>query len=144
MLVQQILNGKPDQKIITVSPDDQISEAAKVLSENRIGALMVSSNGTLVEGILSERDIVRELGRRGAGCLTDKVASLMTTELVTCTPDTTDDKVMADMTAGRFRHMPVLDGEALIGVISIGDVVKSRMDALSFEKDALQDMIMGR
>jgi len=105
--------------------------------------LIVSTDGKTAAGILSERDIVRELGRRGAGCLADPVSELMTQSLVTCGPDETADDVLGKMTQGRFRHMPVLEGDEMLGLISIGDVVKARLSELSMEKDALQGMIMG-
>ena len=144
MIVAQILKSKPGSALITITQSARISEAAALLSEKKIGALIVSETGETAEGILSERDIVREVGRRGAGCLDNPVADLMTGNPVTCSLDTTIDKIMADMTSGRFRHMPVTDGPKLIGLISIGDVVKARMDELAHEKEALQDMIMGR
>lgn len=144
MLVQSILNSKPDTKIATVSADALILDAAKILAERRIGAVIVSETGDTADGILSERDVVRALGQQGAGCLSLKVKDLMTKGLVTCGPETSVDKIAEDMTTGRFRHMPVMEGTRMIGLISIGDVVKARMDELSNEKAAMQDMIMGR
>lgn len=142
MLVRQILSSKGGGDIVTVASSTTISEVARILSEKRIGAVVVSE-GAGPLGILSERDIVRELGRRGAGCLNDTVDALMTKELVTTGPGETADQVLEKMTKGRFRHMPVMDGEAMIGFISIGDVVKARLSELSMEKDALEDMIKG-
>ena len=144
MLVQAILKSKPSQDIITISPESPVSEAVSLLSAKRIGTVVVSDNGTTPDGVLSERDIVRELGRRGSACLKELVGDMMTKSPVTCTPEDTADKVLAVMTDGRFRHMPVMDNDRMVGVISIGDVVKARLDELSHEKDALQDMIMGR
>ena len=144
MIVAQILRSKPEGAVVTIRSSAQISEAAALLSENKIGALIVSDTGKTADGILSERDIVREVGRRGAGCLDNPVSDLMTKDPVTCSLDTTVDKIMASMTSGRFRHMPITKGTELIGLISIGDVVKARMDELAHEKEALQDMIMGR
>ncbi len=143
MLVSQILRSKPVGGVFTIAPDTSIGDAAGLLSEKRIGALIVSSDGAMPEGILSERDIVRELGRRGTACLHDRVSDLMTSDLVTCDASCTADEVLGRMTEGRFRHMPVMEGEAMIGVISIGDVVKARLDELAHENSALQDMIMG-
>ncbi len=143
MLVSQILKSKPISGVFTIRPDTSVADAAGLLSEKRIGALIVSQDGTTPMGILSERDIVRELGRRGPACMGDTVAELMTTELVTCDGDCTTDEVLGRMTEGRFRHMPVMQGEVMIGVISIGDVVKTRLDELAHENDALQGMIMG-
>ena len=143
MLVSKILNSKPQKGVITITRDTSVEEAAGILSKNRIGALIVSSDGKVPEGIISERDIVRELGKRGAACMRDKVEALMTTKLSTCDGDCLTDEVLGRMTKGRFRHMPVMQGGEMIGVISIGDVVKARLDELASENDALQGMIMG-
>ena len=143
MLVSQILGSKGTGDIISVTPDATIGDAARILSEKRIGALVVRSGNGLPEGILSERDIVRELGRQGAACLDNKVADLMTREIVHTTKEERTDAVLQKMTEGRFRHMPVFDGDTLAGVISIGDVVKARLSELSMEKDALEGMIKG-
>jgi CBS domain-containing protein len=143
MLVSQILGSKGTGDIISVTSDATIGDAARILSEKRIGALVVRSGNGLPEGILSERDIVRELGRQGATCLDNKVADLMTREIVHTTKEERTDAVLQKMTEGRFRHMPVFDGDTLAGVISIGDVVKARLSELSMEKDALEGMIKG-
>ena len=143
MLVSQILGSKGTGDIISVTSDATIGDAARILSEKRIGALVVRSGTGLPEGILSERDIVRELGRQGAACLDNKVADLMTREIVHTTKEERTDAVLQKMTEGRFRHMPVFDGDTLAGVISIGDVVKARLSELSMEKDALEGMIKG-
>jgi CBS domain-containing protein len=92
---------------------------------------------------VSERDIVRELGRRGAACLTEPVESIMTSRVVTCTRDSHTAQILQKMTEGRFRHMPVMQGDEMVGLISIGDVVKVRLMELSAEKDALEGMIKG-
>lgn len=143
MLVSQILKTKADDSVATVKPDMLVSDAARMLSDKRIGTLVISSDGRTPDGILSERDIVRELGRSGAACLDVTVDTLMTRKLVTCTKDERADAILSKMTEGRFRHMPVLDDGALIGLISLGDVVKARLMELSMEKDALAGMIMG-
>ena len=144
MLVQQILKSKGVSSVETVSPDMLVSEEAAILAEKGIGTVVISSDGgKTAAGILSERDIVRELARSGAGCLGDKVSAYMTTELQTATRDELTDSVLARMTEGRFRHMPVLEGGELVGLISLGDVVKARLSELAMEKDALQGMIMG-
>lgn len=143
MLVSQILKSKADDGVITVPPGTAVARAAEILSSRRIGALVVSADGKTVLGILSERDIVRELGRRGAGCLTDTVDSLMTARITTCTRADRADDVLARMTAGRFRHMPVVEAGQMVGLISIGDVVKARLSELEHEKDALEGMIKG-
>lgn len=143
MLVSQILKSKALQDIVTVSPTMLVAEAARMLSEKRIGTVVVSRDGKTADGILSERDIVREIGARGAGCLSHPVEALMTTKLVTCGSTDAADAVLQKMTDGRFRHMPVLEGGALVGVISLGDVVKAKLLELSMEKNALEGMIMG-
>ena len=114
-----------------------------MLSEKRIGTVVISTDGKVPLGILSERDIVRELGKRGAGCLSETVDDLMTTKLVSCTRHDSADDVLEKMTDGRFRHMPVMEDDEMVGLISIGDVVKARLSELSMEKDALEGMIMG-
>ena len=142
MLVRQILGQMTGSDVITIKPDAPISEAARTLSEKKIGAIIVTEDGAPI-GILSERDIVRELGRRGEGCLRDRVSDLMTRALIACAPDDTADLVLTKMTDGRFRHMPVMQAGAMVGLISIGDVVKARLSELSMEKVALSEMIMG-
>lgn len=143
MTVQNILKIKGDTAVITVPSTATLAEAAATLSTRRIGAVVVSDDGQRPLGILSERDIVRELGRRGVGCMTDPVARIMTEKLVTCSRADRATDVMQKMTEGRFRHMPVMDGEVMVGFISIGDVVKARLAELSMEKDALEGMIKG-
>lgn len=143
MLVSQILKSKSDDAVVTAPPTLSVSQAAAMLSERRIGTLVISSDGQTPDGILSERDIVRELGRQGAGCLSHTVDRMMTTKLVTCGADDRADAVLQKMTDGRFRHMPVLAKGQMVGLISLGDVVKARLSELSMEKDALQGMIMG-
>jgi CBS domain-containing protein len=103
----------------------------------------VSADGAKLAGILSERDIVRELGRRGAACLGDPVEALMTRDVVACAPSDRTNDVLQKMTDGRFRHMPVMQDGRMVGLISIGDVVKARLSELSTEVDALEGMIKG-
>jgi CBS domain-containing protein len=143
MLVQQILKSKGDHGVITVTPDTPIAEAASILAERRIGGVVVSADGTTADGILSERDIVRALAVRGTGCLTESVADVMTRNPVCCARQDTSDAVLGRMTDGRFRHMPVVEEGKLVGIVTIGDVVKALLDELSLEKTALEGMIMG-
>ena len=143
MLVSQILNSKASETVLTISGAASVAEAAAVLSARKIGCLVVSTDGVRPDGILSERDIVREVGKTGATCLTRQVDSLMTRNLVTCAKGDSADLVLQKMTDGRFRHMPVVDGGRLVGLISIGDVVKARLAELAMEKDALEGMIKG-
>ena len=143
MLVSQILKSKADFAVVTIASGATIAEAAALLSERRIGALIVSKDGKSAEGILSERDIVREIGKRGPAVLGEKVAALMTKKLISCARGDKTDAVLQMMTDGRFRHMPVIEAGELVGLISIGDVVKARLMELSAEKDALEGMIKG-
>lgn len=143
MLVQQILKEKGDAEVVTVKPGSLVQDAAKVLAERRIGTVVVSSDGSEAAGILSERDIVREIGNRGPGCMSDSVDELMTKELVTCGRNEDAVAVLEKMTEGRFRHMPVVEEGKLVGLITLGDVVKARLSELAMEKDALEGMIMG-
>lgn len=143
MLVQQILKSKGNDDVVTVRPGSTVQAVAELLSSRRIGAVIVSPDGKRASGIVSERDIVREIGRRGAACLSDPVESLMTAKIIGCTRGESTDQVLGRMTEGRFRHMPVIEGEEMIGLISIGDVVKSRLMELGAEKEALEGMIKG-
>jgi CBS domain-containing protein len=143
MLVSQILKSKADDGVLTIRSGATVAEAARILSERRIGSLVVSEDGRQAQGIISERDIVREIGRRGPACLSESVGSMMTRDIVTCTREDLADGVLATMTAGRFRHLPVVEESELVGLISIGDVVKARLSELAMEKDALEGMIKG-
>lgn len=143
MLVHQILKSKADDGVVTVKPGTLVSEAAKILAERRIGTVVVSPDGAAAKGILSERDIVRELAKSGGACLNAAVDDYMTSALVTCTREDKADDVLARMTEGRFRHMPVVEDGQMVGLITLGDVVKARLSELAMEKDALQGMIMG-
>lgn len=143
MLVQQILKEKGNADVVTVVPGSLVQDAAKILAERHIGTVVVSQNGSTADGILSERDIVREIGNRGPSCMSDKVDDLMTKELVTCSRNDDAVDILEKMTAGRFRHMPVVENGELVGLITLGDVVKARLSELAMEKDALQGMIMG-
>jgi CBS domain-containing protein len=129
--------------VVTIRPDAHVSEAARILAERRIGGLVVSRDGQTIDGIISERDIVRSLAVRGTGCLDERVDDIMTRNPVHCSRQDRADAVLARMTDGRFRHMPVVEGGLMVGIVTIGDVVKARLTELSMEKDALQGMIMG-
>lgn len=144
MLVRQILSMKPSSEIHTVPPTARVAEAARMLAERRIGALVVSGDGRTAEGIISERDIVRELGLRGAGVLEQPVGEIMTRKLATCTTGETSRAILERMTEGRFRHLPVVDESgAMVGFISIGDAISARLKELAADKEALTGMIMG-
>ena len=145
MIVKQILAMKsgPDE-IVTIRPDTTVAEAARLLSERRIGGVVVSSDGRKAEGILSERDIVRELGRSGAEVLERTASEMMTRKVSTCVCADDALEVLERMTQGRFRHLPVVDDKGeMLGVVSIGDVVFGRLKELNAEKEALTGMIMG-
>jgi len=143
MIVSQMLKIKENAGVISVAPDDTVAEAVKLLSQKRIGTVVVSADGMSLDGILSERDIVREMGKRGTACLDDPVTTMMTSKLTTCSPSDTALQVLEVMTNGRFRHLPVMQAGKMVGLISIGDAVKGRLAELAMEKDALEGMIMG-
>lgn len=144
MLVQQILNSKAKPGVLTVASSVRVAEAAEVLASNKIGSVVVSDDdGQTASGILSERDIVRELAKSGGGCLDKAVSTYMTRELVTCTTQTSAQDVLSQMTNGRFRHMPVVEEGKMIGLVTLGDVVKAQLSELAMEKQALEGMIMG-
>ena len=143
MLVSQILKSKSDDGVVTMPPETPLSKVAELLSTRRIGAVVISTDGKVVLGILSERDLVRELGRRGAACLADTAGNAMTMKVVTCTRLDMADDVLQVMTDGRFRHLPVVEEGEMVGLISIGDVVKARLAELSMEKNALERMVKG-
>lgn len=141
MIVKNIIGQKQIHKVITAKPHDSVKTAAELLSKNRIGAVVVSRDGEAVDGILSERDIVRALATTGPSCLELSVRDLMTPEVVGCRPDDTANSVLEKMTQGRFRHMPVVEDGRMVGVISIGDVVKARLAEIESENTALTGMI---
>lgn len=143
MFVKDLIASKPVSGIYSVSSNDTVASAAQLLSAKRIGAVIVSDAGSL-SGILSERDIVREIGKTGTGCLDGNVSALMTAKVQTCGPADPTQKVLERMTSGRFRHMPVMDGDQLVGVISIGDVVAARIKEVEFENNVMVEMFTGQ
>ena len=143
MIVSQILKSKSDDGVVSLPPGSTVAKVAEVLSTRKIGAVVISKDGKHLTGIVSERDVVREIGRRGPACLAETVDSIMTARVVTCAKGDQTDDVLQKMTDGRFRHIPVVDGTQLVGLISIGDVVKARLSELAMEKDALEGMIKG-
>ncbi len=144
MNVSQMLQAKPSNEILTIKPEDTVTHAAELLSKHRIGALIVSGDGQAVEGILSERDIVREIGKSGIGCMSNCARDLMTTNVISCAPSDSVISLMGKMTSGRFRHLPVVHEGKLVGVVSIGDVVKARIELIEQENAALTDMLHGK
>ena len=139
MTVRSILNTKGHQ-IMSVTPDAKLAAAVKLLAEKKIGAVLVMDQSRL-EGILSERDIVRVLGERGAGVLEEAVSAVMTRKVVTCKETDTVAELMEMMTTGKFRHLPVVDNGRVVGLISIGDIVKWRVREYESEQEALREYI---
>jgi len=143
MRVREILSSKSIGEVFTIRPDATVAVLLTTLADLNIGALVVSSDGSHMEGIVSERDIVRKLGNFGESANVT-VGEIMTTDVRVCEPDDTLDELMGIMTEYRVRHVPVLDGDVLVGVLSIGDAVKSRMDQLEFERDQLTHYLHGQ
>jgi len=142
MRISDILRVK-GTRVVTVTPDADVRHLLAVLAEHRIGAVVVSRDGTSVEGIASERDVVRALAARGAAVLDEPVARIHTADVHSVAPDTDLDEIVRMMTERRIRHLPVVVDGTLQGIVSIGDVVKSRMDELETERTVLADYITG-
>ena len=140
MIVKTIIDAK-GRDVVTMEPGSSLDTAAKLLAERRIGAVVVLGPDHRVIGILSERDIVRAVSERGSAALQDQVSQVMTRKVVTCTLDETIHSIMERMTAGKFRHVPVLEQGRLAGIVSIGDVVKHRIVEMEQESAALRDYI---
>lgn len=140
MRVHGVLRTKGTD-VITTDPSATLLEAATLLHEHRIGALLVTNDDGMVAGILSERDIVHAIARLGVRALEGRVADAMSVEVVSCTSEDSLESLMETMTQRRIRHLPVLDDGALMGIVSIGDVVKRRLAEISDESKALQDYI---
>ena len=140
MTVARILDDK-GRDVFTTQPHRTLKEVVELLASKGVGAVVVSDASQSVLGIISERDVVRVLGRQGASALEDPVSRHMTPKVITVTRDDTIEHVMQTMTDGRFRHVPVVEGGRLIGIISIGDVVKRHVNALDSERQALREYI---
>jgi CBS domain-containing protein len=140
MTVKSILARKGNN-VVTIEPTAKLAAAAQRLAERQIGALVVAGAGERVVGIVSERDIVRALATRGAQALSMPLTEVMTRNVSTCAPGETVAAIMARMTEGKFRHVPVVEGERLRGIVSIGDVVKFRLQEMEREQNALRDYI---
>lgn len=140
MTVKMILANK-GTSVVTIEPTATLADAIGVLAERRIGALVVTGAGERLVGIITERDIVRMLAKHGAAALDLPITEAMTRKVVTCGTGETVSGVMERMTAGKFRHVPVVERERLLGVVSIGDVVKFRLEEMERESEALRDYI---
>lgn len=142
MVIAGILKSKGGV-ILSVSPQAPVADVVQTLASNRIGAVLVVSGAGALMGILSERDIVRSLAENGAGTLDRTASDLMTSDVTTATPQTTVAEAMEMMTSGRFRHVPVLDEGRLVGLVSIGDVVKAKIADAEHEVDSLRSYVAG-
>jgi CBS domain-containing protein len=142
MRVSDVLSSKGSGTIFTIKPEATVSELLDALAEHNVGALVVSHDGTTMLGIVSERDVVRKL-RDVEEPRSVTVEQIMTSDVQVCAPDDSFGSLMTIMTERRVRHVPVLDGEELVGVLSIGDAVKYRMDQLEFERDQLNNYVSG-
>ncbi len=140
MNVRNILTQK-GREVVTIGPDQTLGEAARLLAERRIGAIIVAHPARVVKGILSERDIVRAVASGGVNVLSDAVSRYMTVKVVTCAESASINDVMQTMSDGKFRHLPVVEGGQLVGVVSIGDVVKWRLAEIEAEHQALKNYI---
>jgi len=140
MTVQHILAEK-GTGVVSIGPDLSLAEASRLLAEKKIGAVVVSGDGEAVDGILSERDIIRALAKEGAAALDMQVSRYMTADVVTCNRTADMDHLMQVMTHGKFRHIPVVEDGLLVGIVSIGDVVKRRLAEVEVEHQALKEYI---
>jgi CBS domain-containing protein len=142
MRISDVLRSKGGQ-VVTITPDADVRQLVDVLAEHGIGAVVVSRDGNSVDGIVSERDVVRALGGRGAAVMLEPVTAIYTADVRTVEPDTQLEDVMRIMTQHRIRHLPVVVDGGLRGIVSIGDVVKNRIDELESERSALANYIAG-
>jgi len=142
MIVRTILKSKPSPDVATTVAGQKVGDAAKLLDQRRIGALVVVDDQRSLAGILSERDIVRGLSRHGPAVMDMRVGDLMTADVLTCSPEDPIDSIMSTMTSNRIRHLPVLEGGKLAGIITIGDVVKAKLDETTMQVDSLREYVM--
>jgi CBS domain-containing protein len=143
MQISQLLDRK-GAFVATVRPDTPVTAVVKELTERNIGSLVVSEDGNAIVGIVSERDVVAAIGRFSAAILDEPVRTIMATTVHTCRSDDVVDSLMATMTDQRIRHIPVVDDGRLVGIVSIGDLVKARLDELERDRDALEQFITAR
>jgi len=140
MRISDVLSSKPGGQVVTIPPDNTVRDLLALLARHNIGAVVVSEDGVSVDGIVSERDVVRRL-HEDEGVLDGPVSAIMTREVATTEPHTSVDELRVLMTERRIRHVPVVDQDRLTGIISIGDVVKSSLDQLQFERDQLDSYV---
>ncbi|KAA1420889.1 CBS domain-containing protein [Nocardioides humilatus] len=140
MRISDVLKTKQHPAVVTITPEAGVRQLVATLAEHNIGALIVSSDGTTMIGIVSERDVVRRMHSDGT-VIDNTVGGIMTEVVKTCSADDDLDDVLRTMTEGRFRHIPVVDGDALVGIVSIGDLVKNKIDRLEFERDQLDSYV---
>ncbi|HWJ67733.1 MAG TPA: CBS domain-containing protein [Nocardioides sp.] len=140
MRISDVLQAKSLKDVVTISPDAGVRELLATLAEHNIGAVVVSTDGTSLEGIVSERDVVRTLHQDGT-VINNVVSAIMTTDVHTCSPDDDLDAVLQVMTEGRFRHIPAAAEGRVVGIVSIGDLVKHKIDQLQFERDQLDSYV---
>ena len=140
MRISDVLSSKPDDDVVTITPDATVRDLLALLARHNIGAVVVSADGQAVDGIVSERDVVRRL-HEDEEVLDGAVSAIMTIEVATTEPHTTVDDLRVLMTERRIRHVPVVTDDKLVGIISIGDVVKSSLDQLRFERDQLDSYV---
>ncbi|NHA69889.1 CBS domain-containing protein [Phycicoccus flavus] len=140
MRIADVIKRKGED-VVTVRPEATVSDLLALLAEHGIGAVVVSGDGSGVEGIVSERDVVRRLHSEGAGLLEGPVSAIMTVDVHTCTPEDSLEDMALRMTDRRIRHVPVVVDDALAAIVSIGDIVKIRLDTLQAERDQLRDYI---
>ena len=137
MRITEVLRNKQLREVVTITPDAGVRELIAILAEHNIGALIVSTDGTSLDGIVSERDVVRRMHT----VIDNTVGGIMTNVVSTCSSEDDLDDVMVAMTEGRFRHIPVVDDGRLVGIVSIGDLVKHKIDQLQFERDQLDSYV---
>ena len=140
MRVAEVVQHK-GAKVVTATPDDSVEAVSRILRDAQIGAVVVVGRDGRMVGILSERDIVRGLADQGAALLDKPVSELMTRDVSTCTSEATVQELMEQMVVGRIRHLPVVDGDDLVGIVSVGDIVKNALLELRSVKDTLEDYI---